>query len=318
MKIQGSKKLMFHILLIGLAYTGIATAFAKDCELEISYRKSVSSSAESITVVGVNESETTSISRNHVRYFKNRKSKAVSVEVSSSPGSSQRKWITLSALNQKEPVSGVYPLHMSLYSVRCPQSLSTGTTTLLQSGVQSCKTGSNGKTCSGNGQCIGTQCRCNADFSGAACETLTQRCYGAIGDNCGVADGFNFGFCAGNLCKINAGSWKHDECCVTYRVNGPMPVSQQGSCTPPPFAPPPYAQNCLVLFNMAVEHLAAPGLTWTRTVDTQKRSSGTGSFSVNHADMCNPAGGTLLCADTRMCCSRRADQLPAPNLCRCR
>lgn len=184
---------------------------------------------------------------------------------------------------------------------------------------QTCPTGPNGVVCSGNGQCSAGQCSCNPDYSGNACQTVCQRCYGAIGNNCGAADGFNFGFCVGNQCSINAGSWTHDECCIEFRRNGPAPTSQQGSCSPPiSGAPPPHV--CQAEFNKAAAHLAAPGLTWKRTVNTSAARCTTTTMTVDHSAMCNPSGGTLLCSDQRMCCSRRAQPVPNPggvDLCRC-
>ena len=176
--------------------------------------------------------------------------------------------------------------------------------------------GPNGKVCNGNGTCVNGQCVCSAlDHSGSFCETVCQRCYGAIGNNCGAADGFNFGFCAGNRCMINAGSWTHDECCIAQRRNGPAPQSQQGSCSPAPFGPPPHV--CQAEFNKAVAHLAAPGLTWTRTVNTSAQRCTTTTMLVDHAAMCNPSGGTLACGDDRMCSSRTAKPTARPGLCRC-
>ncbi|MDZ7589668.1 MAG: hypothetical protein U5L05_03050 [Rubrivivax sp.] len=176
--------------------------------------------------------------------------------------------------------------------------------------------GPNGKVCSGNGTCVNGQCVCSAlDHSGSFCETVCQRCYGAIGNNCGVADGFNFGLCVGNLCMINAGSWTHDECCIAQRRNGPAPQSQQGSCSPAPFGPPPHV--CQAEFNKAAAHAADPGLTWTRTVNTSAQRCTTTTMSVDHSAMCNPSGGTLSCGDQRMCCSRSARPTARPGVCRC-
>lgn len=178
--------------------------------------------------------------------------------------------------------------------------------------------GANGKVCSGNGTCVNGQCTCShPDYSGAFCETVCQRCYGAIGNNCGAADGFdNFGFCVGNKCMINAGSWTHDECCIAQRRNGPAPESQQGSCSPViSGSPPPHV--CQAEFNTAVAHLAAPGLTWTRTVDTSAQRCTTTTMQVDHTAMCNQSGGTLSCTDQRMCCSRSAKPAGPPGLCRC-
>lgn len=308
-----TQKLSLLLVLLVLS----ATTNAKDCELEIDYRKSANSSSASKSVTGVNKGDTKAITRNNLRYLKNRKSHPVEAQISKNPGSSQKRWITLYAKNQKHPTTGYFPQGMSLYKVRCPVSTSTSAA----SNPSSCPVGPNQKACSGNGVCSATsgQCNCKEDYSGNACQTLTQRCYGAIGNNCGPADGIpNFGLCAAGKCKINAGSWEHDECCVTYRKNGPAPAAQQGSCTPPPMAAGPYASNCITMFNKAIKHLANPALTWERTVNFSKRSSGTGSFTVNHADMCNKTGGTLSCSDSQYCCSGRATRTKAPGVCRCR
>jgi len=164
-----------------------------------------------------------------------------------------------------------------------------------------CPIGHRGLECSGAGTCsVAGQCACNADISGPACKTICQRCYGAAGNNCGVAEGMNFpanlGVCMstplGPTCQINAGSWAHDECCVRYRFGGPN--AQQGSCTAIGMGPPPYV--CQLELAKAVAQLPNPLLTWTRTdVDFSKSSCTDGiEMPITHADMCNPSGGTLL------------------------
>lgn len=179
-----------------------------------------------------------------------------------------------------------------------------------------CPIGHRGLECSGAGTCaVSGQCVCNPDISGPACETICQRCYGAAGNNCGVADGMNFpanlGVCAntplGPTCNINAGSWAHDECCVRYRTGGPN--TQQGSCTAPGLGAPPY--YCQNLLAKAVAHLSAPALTWRRHDVSFNKSSCTSEIEmpITHADMCNPSGGTLLCTDTQYCCSRSGKPL---------
>ncbi|MDT7044103.1 hypothetical protein [Candidatus Nitronereus thalassa] len=184
-----------------------------------------------------------------------------------------------------------------------------------------CPIGHRGLECSGAGTCSNAgQCTCNADISGPACETICQRCYGAAGNNCGVADGMNFpanlGVCMstpqGPSCQINAGSWAHDECCVRYRFGGPN--SQQGSCTVAGLGPPPYV--CQLELAKAVAQLPNPLLTWTRTDVNFSKSSCTDGIEmpVTHADMCNPSGGTLLCSDVQYCCSGsgQASAIQAP------
>jgi hypothetical protein len=181
-----------------------------------------------------------------------------------------------------------------------------------------CPIGHRGLECSGAGICNANgSCDCNSDISGTACTTVCQRCYGALGNNCGPADGLevlgeNLGICGntplGRVCQINAGSWAHDECCILHRRGGPN--SQQGSCN---HGPPP--RYCLGDLAKAIIQAPNPLLTWTRKVDFSKASCTEGlSMRVNHADMCNPKGGTLLCSDRQYCCSRRAHAAPVqPN-----
>lgn len=193
-----------------------------------------------------------------------------------------------------------------------------------------CPRGPNGKICNGDGRCgLDGRCVCDPDYSGPGCEVVSQRCYGAIGNHCGAMDGFDpsdpflhAGLCSGGYCLINAGSWRHDECCIRHRVNGPN--AQQGSCSP--VQPGPYAPDyCIDLFNMAVVHagndmahtvvgMALPvapiaalkptWLSWVRKVDPSKKMSTSGDeLVVDHAAMCNPRGGTLLCVDQAFCCA---------------
>ena len=184
-----------------------------------------------------------------------------------------------------------------------------------------CPIGHRGLECSGAGTCnVNGSCDCNPDISGVACTAICQRCYGAAGNNCGVADGMNFpgniGLCiktsSGTKCQINAGSWAHDECCVRYRFGGPN--NNQGSCTAPGLGPPPYV--CQGDLAKAVAQLPNPLLTWTRTVDSNKSNCTDGiEMPVTHADMCNPSGGKLLCSDSKYCCSGQAKAAPVqPNI----
>lgn len=318
---QSYKKSCVRIILINiiilLCSLISANSFAKDCEIEIQYKKNISpTTSNSVILAGINEGENKVIYKNNLRFVKNKKSHKIRVLISRKPDSSQKKWVTLNGLNQKNPTASNYKANISIYRISCPVvNASTGS-----SSVKSCPKGVNAKVCSSNGKCNTStgRCKCkNSDYSGSACQVMSQRCYGAIGNNCGAADGFNFGLCIGNRCKINAGSWEHDECCVKYRKNGPMPKSRQGSCTPLPHLRP-FAQNCVVLFNKAVQHLAKPGLTWERRVNTSKKVSGIGSFRVIHKDMCNKSGGTLSCSDSKYCCSRRVTKTLVPGFCRCK
>lgn len=211
-----------------------------------------------------------------------------------------------------EGASGTRTLYLQ---VKREQSDPVSASDSINISVGICPIGHRGLECSGAGVCSAAgQCACNADISGAACQTICQRCYGAAGNNCGPADGIaNFGVCAntplGPSCKINAGSWTHDECCIRHRQGGPN--AQQGSCTAPGLGAPPY--YCQDLLAKAVLHIPYPELSWTRNdVNFNRRSCTDGiAMPVTHADMCNPSGGTLLCSDVQYCCSRSGQPAPA-------
>lgn len=217
-----------------------------------------------------------------------------------------------------EGASGQRRLYLQ---VKREQSAAVSANDSINLGIGICPLGHLGLECSGAGTCSTEgQCTCDSDISGPACETICQRCYGAAGNNCGVADGMNFpaniGVCAstplGPTCQINAGSWAHDECCVRYRFGGPN--SQQGSCTAVGMGPPPYV--CQGGLAKAIAQLPNPLLTWTRTDVNFNKSSCTDGIEmpVTHADMCNPSGGTLLCSDVQYCCSGsgQASAIQAP------
>ena len=171
----------------------------------------------------------------------------------------------------------------------------------------SCPVGENDLECSSNGTCSDGTCACRADYSGAACETICQFCYGAIGNNCGPQDGWevlgeNVGLCVGlpssdtASCMINVGSWTHDECCIEHRQNGLSDV--QGDCSGP------FPEVCVSEFNLAVADIGL-GLTWTRfDVESKVGRCTTDTVEVDFLAMCAPTGSTMRCSDSnRYCCS---------------
>lgn len=141
-----------------------------------------------------------------------------------------------------------------------------------------------------------------------------QRCFGAIGNNCGAADeeGFDYGHCLRlhpftdpdvATCQINGGSWEHDECCIEKRVGGNAPESEQGSCSPPMAVALSQPYVCEAEFNKAVARLAQ-NLTWVRDVDaTVENTSGVVDFS----RYCALAGSIVHQSDVNYCCSREAE-----------
>lgn len=149
----------------------------------------------------------------------------------------------------------------------------------------------------------------------AASNNPVQRCFGAIGNNCGPADeeGFDVGLCVRPnpltepdkaTCMINVGSWTHDQCCIEKRVGGNAPLSEQGSCSPhmAVLLNQPYA--CEAEFNKAVAHIFQ-GYTWVRNVDASiENTSGVVEFD----QYCATAGSIVHQNDVaNYCCSRQGE-----------
>jgi hypothetical protein len=128
-------------------------------------------------------------------------------------------------------------------------------------------------------------------------------CFGAAGQGCG--DSFmKLSTCVGDACQINAGSWRHDECCVRNRNGGMCDNRLEELVTAQPVAGSP-GQVCMVDFNKALRRLGTP-LTWTRNVD-RERANSTGI--VNHPEYCAPRGTLMVEGEQAMCCSRAAQAL---------
>jgi hypothetical protein len=128
-------------------------------------------------------------------------------------------------------------------------------------------------------------------------------CFGAAGQGCG--DRFlSISSCLGNECKINAGSWFHDECCARNRNGGMCDGKLEELATAQPIAGSS-GQVCMADFNKALRRFGTL-LTWTRTVDRQ-RSNSTGI--VDHSAYCAPSGTVMLDSEQALCCSRRVEDL---------
>jgi hypothetical protein len=130
----------------------------------------------------------------------------------------------------------------------------------------------------------------------------SERCFGAVGAQCGPQQGLA-GFCAAGRCPVNAGSWAHDECC--WRNPNGL------ACHSGPFdyaAPDRHRNVCAAEWDKAVAHLAG-GLNWYRQVDFSKPNT---TGVVVHADYCAPGGTIIRAEDEMVCCSRRTPRALAP------
>lgn len=133
-----------------------------------------------------------------------------------------------------------------------------------------------------------------------------ERCFGAVGLECGqpppnVPDAL----CLGNACLINAGSWKHDECCWEQKVSG-----SGKSCIS--FALNTPAEVCADSWAKAWNRVTF-GQSWRRTLNLSKRST---TGEVVFDEYCAEPGARLHKDDAWFCCDKKGVSMPstpAPN-----
>ena len=126
-----------------------------------------------------------------------------------------------------------------------------------------------------------------------------ERCFGAAGMQCGFQQGLgSAGFCVGNVCPINGGSWAHDECCwrmwpgaAKGCVQGPVDMVTQ-----------PPGNACSAEWDRAISRTFG-GWSWYRTVNTQEINA---TGQVRFAEYCALAGSVVHRDDVQFCCSRSA------------
>lgn len=132
-----------------------------------------------------------------------------------------------------------------------------------------------------------------------------QRCFGAIGAQCGQLQGTlpATALCANGTCFVNPGSWDHDECCFSH----PRGMACQAG---PIDAITGHDGNCVASWDKAVR-LATKGLNWNRRIDFA-RANGTGTVEFNL--YCAPANALLPPADGGKCCARQTRALTAAEV----
>lgn len=129
-----------------------------------------------------------------------------------------------------------------------------------------------------------------------------QHCFGALGAECGqipIANVPITALCAHGQCKVNAGSWEHDECCWNH--------SRGMACQVGPLdgVVNEHDGNCVGAWNKALDRLGR-GLIWQRSVNFARTNS---TGVVVFGDYCAPRGTRIDAADERFCCSRRASPI---------
>ena len=124
-------------------------------------------------------------------------------------------------------------------------------------------------------------------------------CFGALGQMCGglpvpgAPQGEYWG-CTGTQCVINAGSWRHDECCLKYGKIGNM-------CGGPKSAT---SQVCLKELTAAFLRITHR-LSWKRWVDTCVDNTKETKGEVEHKWYCAPAGTIVAEEDAFACCNKK-------------
>jgi len=138
-----------------------------------------------------------------------------------------------------------------------------------------------------------------------------QHCFGALGAECGqipIANVPITALCANGRCKVNAGSWEHDECCWNHAHGMACQVGPLDGVVNE------HDGNCVGAWNKALDRLGR-GLIWERPINFQTTNS-TGVVVFN--EYCAPRGTRIDAADERFCCSRRASPtVNVPNVRTC-
>jgi hypothetical protein len=97
--------------------------------------------------------------------------------------------------------------------------------------------------------------------------------------------------CALGQCKINGGSWEHDECCWANKGSGQ-------SCIPTASSPL-QAPVCNASWQKALSRIAG-GWNWQRGVDFNRRNA---SGKVERALYCAKQGVRVYKGDVEYCCN---------------
>lgn len=134
----------------------------------------------------------------------------------------------------------------------------------------------------------------NSPVSRVPNPNVGERCFGALGMQCGQAE-FQLSSCANGRCLVNQGSWTHDECCAS-NPGGFMCGGQDGRP----------GNRCAGEFLLGSLHLSSTPYNWRRNVDFN-RVNRTGI--VERALYCAPAGTFQPGDNARFCCSQRLEGL---------
>jgi hypothetical protein len=144
-------------------------------------------------------------------------------------------------------------------------------------------------------------------FSLTNASAATNYCHGALGMQCGNPANFQLGLCIKFLgsdfaiCGINAGSWKHDECCVAQPNSKPGMMCNGGGES---------SKICQPEWNLARSRLDG-GYNWSRLIDTRINDST--PRTIDRDKFCAKGNSKIHAADddNLLCCSH---QSRGPNI----
>lgn len=129
-----------------------------------------------------------------------------------------------------------------------------------------------------------------------------ENCFGALGMQCGQSQPPlpPSALCANGSCAINAGSWRHDECCFANPngmacKNGPLDAVTGND------------GRCAADFDKAVRQVSK-GIFWKRNVDFGRNNT---TGRVEFTLYCAPRDTLISPGDGPLCCSRSTRPLTA-------
>ena len=137
-------------------------------------------------------------------------------------------------------------------------------------------------------------------FESVRISMIRERCFGAAAMQCGDQPG-QAGTCIPGIqvCTINVGSWKHDECCIANPQGGVCGLNPAAPAGPGGFSSS--STVCQAEFNMAATRLLTP-LSWQRHIDFARVNT---TGIVEHAAYCAPPATLMAEGEERYCCTGR-------------
>ena len=129
-----------------------------------------------------------------------------------------------------------------------------------------------------------------------------EHCFGALGMQCGQPQPLLpvSALCANGSCFVNAGSWRHDECCFANPNGMACRMGPLDGLTG-------HDGHCAAEWDKAVR-LVSKGILWRRSVDFGRNNT---TGRVEFTLYCAPRDTLISPEDASLCCSRSTRPLTA-------